>query len=204
MKSWSNKNLIVTLKRLWIHCVIPVYAPTKAPYFYFMLYLNFQRHLFCLAFYLNYHILLISLRLGLVLQIKELYAFILIFRLLSQESCAHVQDLSFKNTSSIAWKNLDDFYFIFYHLICSTYYVHSRYIVYNVCICMFTIVNLTRIPRLMWDVLYHTTSTMSSWGHSILWILGQVALNACFLLCRTGLDWFLIYLGRATCNVYLL
>ena len=81
VKLWGNKNLIVTLKRLWIHYVIPVYAPTKAPYFCFMLYLNFQRHLFCLALYLNYHILLISLRLGLVLQIKELYAFILIFML---------------------------------------------------------------------------------------------------------------------------
>ena len=81
VKSWDYKNSIATLKRLWIQCVIPFYAPTKAPYFCFMLYLNFQRHLFCLALYLNYHILLISLRLGLALQIKELYAFILIFRL---------------------------------------------------------------------------------------------------------------------------
>ena len=81
VKLRCHKNSIVTSKRLWIHCVIQVYAPTKAPYFCFMLYQSFQRHLFCLALYLNYHILLISLRLGLVLQIKELYAFILIFRL---------------------------------------------------------------------------------------------------------------------------
>ena len=47
---------------------------------------------------------LISLRLGLVLQIKELYAFILIFRLQYIMPGNHVQDLSFKN--SIAWKNI--------------------------------------------------------------------------------------------------
>ena len=135
VKLRCHKNSIVTSIRLWTHCVIQVYAPTKAPYFCFMLYQSFQRHLFCLALYLNYHILLISLRLGLVLQIKELYAFILIFRLQYIMPGNHVQDLSFKN--SIAWKNmygyylkspfldflLDDFDFIFYHPICSTYYI---------------------------------------------------------------------------------
>ena len=146
MKSWGYKNSIVTLKRLWIHCVIPVYAPTKAPYFCFMLYLNFQRHLFCLALYINYHILLISLRLGLVLKIKELYAFILIFRLQFIMPGTHVQSsprarpfiqkqyclekyvwLLFKNvlfwTFCLGLFMLDDFDFIFYHPICGTYYI---------------------------------------------------------------------------------
>ena len=179
LKSWGYKNSIVSLKRLWINCGIPVYAPTKAPYFCFMLYLNFQRHLFCLAPYLNYYILLISLRLGLVLQIKELYAFILIFRLQYIIPGNQVWDLSFKKyyclkkyvvvlILKMSFFGLPVGQFWFYFLPSNLQYIlHSRYIVYNVCICMFTIVNLTRIPRLMWDVLYHTTSTMSSWGHSI-------------------------------------